>query len=154
MATTEGTKGGDVLVGTDFAEALFGKKGNDVLIGNDGNDNLAGHKGKDILIGGDGDDILAGGKGKDTLVGGDGADTFVFAGKSGKDTIVDFNVDTDVLQIKSTSKITSVEDVIGRASENKHGDTVINLGGGDKVVLKGVSLSDFSEDPDSHIDIV
>ena len=151
--STVGTKGNDVLFGDDFADELFGGKGDDVILGNGGDDALAGNKGKDILIGGDGNDTLAGGKGKDILLGGEGEDTFVFAGKSGKDTILDFDIDNDVLQIKSTNKISTVDDVIGRADENKNGDTVINLGGGDKIVLKGVSLDDFKANADDFVEI-
>ena len=146
--------GDDILIGTNFADELFGQKGKDILSGEDGNDYLSGGKGRDILFGGDGDDILAGGKGNDTLIGGDDIDTFVFAGKSGKDTVLDYDVDTDALHIQADNKITSVEDVIARASENKKGDVVISLGSGDKIVLKGVTLDDFKADPHGHIEVL
>lgn len=152
MATIERPlQGDDILIGSNFADELFGRKGDDILIGVDGNDHLAGGSGKDLLYGGDGDDALHGGRGKDKLLGGDGADTFVFTGRSGKDAILDFDLDSDILQIEATDKITSVDDVVARASENKKGDVVINLGGGDKIVLKGVTLDEFKDDAEGHI---
>ena len=143
--------GDDIFVGTNFTDELFGGKGNDILIGDDGNDYLSGGKGKDIVVGGAGDDVLSGGKGQDKLIGGSGADTFVFAGRSGKDAVLDFDVSTDVLLIQTDNKITSIEDVVARASENNRGDVVINLGHRDKIILKGLTLDAFKESPEGHI---
>ena len=50
-------------------------------IGGVGNDKIVGNQAKNTLNGGDGNDTLTGGK---------AADTFFFAGQSGKDTVTDF----------------------------------------------------------------
>jgi Ca2+-binding RTX toxin-like protein len=150
MATISGTSGIDILevTGTDFG--LAGGKGNDYLIGADSDDGLDGGKGNDFLFGGDGNDNLTGGEGNDIMSGGDGEDVFVFGKKSGKDIIDDFDVDNDVLQIASSKHIKNVADVI-KNSKFKNGDVEINLGGGNKIILKNVSKADFKADPEGHI---
>ena len=116
--TIVGTEGRDSLSGTATDDTLLGLGGNDRLNGADGNDTLLGGEGKDILSGGahadtldggsgedrldggDGNDVLAGGDGADQLTGGFGADTFVFnAGETGVDTITDFTLGEDAIDI-------------------------------------------------------
>jgi hypothetical protein len=75
-----GTRGNDILEGTDKSDVIIGRKGNDALFGKGANDWLDGGKGNDELHGGDGNDWLFGGKGKDLLDGGAGSDK-VFGGK-------------------------------------------------------------------------
>jgi Ca2+-binding RTX toxin-like protein len=77
----QGTAGNDVIeAGT--TSILSGKAGNDILIGSNSNE------------------ILAGGLGNDTLTGGAGFDTFHFASRlEGIDTLTDFNVSQDIIQV-------------------------------------------------------
>ncbi|CAN7663465.1 hypothetical protein [Rhizobium sp. LjRoot254] len=150
MATL-GTAGFDVLEGDEFNDVLQGLQGNDLLLGNGGDDALSGGSGNDWLYGGDGDDVLGGGGGNDMLSGGAGADTFTFASKSGKDTITDFDVDNDLLQIASSKTIKNVADVIKHTKQLKNGDLEINLGGGSKIVLKDVAKADFKANAEDHI---
>jgi VCBS repeat-containing protein len=70
-----GTKGDDVLTGSNFSDKIHGGKGNDKLFGLAGNDVLDGGKGNDTLDGGPGCDLLIGGSGSDVLQGGEGDDT-------------------------------------------------------------------------------
>jgi Ca2+-binding RTX toxin-like protein len=98
---------------------LSGNAANNALTGNDANNILRGLAGNDSLTGGDGADTLYGGLGNDTLTGGDGADVFVFDSKLGAtnvDTITDFEVGVDKLQLSKTifSKFT----VAGGVSED------------------------------------
>ncbi|UVC08143.1 hypothetical protein IHQ71_23775 [Rhizobium sp. TH2] len=153
MATITGTAGFDVLEGTGSDDEIQGLQGNDLLLGNDGDDQLAGQSGNDWLYGGDGDDLLGGGTGNDYLSGGEGADTFNFGAKSGKDVITDFDVENDLLQITKSKTIKNVADVI-KQSKFKNGDVEINLGGGNKIVLKDVSKADFKANPEDHIQII
>ena len=68
MATTNGSSGDDVIIGTMGADTLNGGAGSDTLDGGAGNDRLSGGSGSDILDGGSGSDTLNGDSGKDTLV--------------------------------------------------------------------------------------
>ena len=80
-----GTRGDDVLEGSEKKDLIAGLKGNDKLFGNDGNDWLFGGKGDDALYGGKGKDLLSGGKGDDLLLGGEGNDKLF--GGNGNDVL-------------------------------------------------------------------
>ena len=90
------------LEGTANDDTIDGGDGNDSIFGGDGNDTLIGFSGDDSIDGGDGNDTLIGFSGKDTLIGGDGSDVFVFDPQdmSGIDTVVDFVVGEDTLEIR------------------------------------------------------
>jgi Ca2+-binding RTX toxin-like protein len=154
MATIDGTGGFDVLEVTATDHGLDGKGGNDLLLGAASDDGLIGGNGNDWLYGAGGNDNLTGGKGNDVLSGGDGNDVFVFSGKSGKDVITDFDVETDVLQIAKSKFIKNVGDVVKHAKQLKNGDLEINLGHGNKIILKDVTKAEFKNDASSHIDVV
>ncbi|NJM96233.1 MAG: hypothetical protein HC800_02625 [Phormidesmis sp. RL_2_1] len=83
---------------------IYGGAGNDRIGGKSGNDRLFGDAGNDQIWGDDGDDILRGGLGNDILTGdnfsgGQGRDTFILAAGEGTDTITDFEIGIDTLQI-------------------------------------------------------
>ncbi len=89
-------------------QTLQGTAGADTLNGGDGAQILLGLAGKDALLGGAGDDTLIGGADADKLTGGTGADTFRFdtltdsyrtANASFADTITDFNVSQDKIDL-------------------------------------------------------
>ena len=81
---------GSVLTGTATDDALTGTADDDVIHGFDGDDTLAG---------GAGDDILLDGAGSDTLTGGTGADSFLLALDGARDTITDFDLGQDQLDL-------------------------------------------------------
>ena len=92
--TQDGDPGGN--------DIIFGGSGNDMIGGKAGNDILSGDAGDDMIWGDDGDDILMGVTGNDILVGdnfsgGGGSDLFVFGNGDGTDTILDFEVGTDLI---------------------------------------------------------
>lgn len=70
-----GTVNADTLGGGAGADELDGEKGDDVLYGAWGDDTLRGGYGSDQLFGGAGWDVLDGGNGDDKLYGGQGSDT-------------------------------------------------------------------------------
>jgi Ca2+-binding RTX toxin-like protein len=73
---------------------VFRWTGTDVLEGGGGDDNLSGYNG---------DDVPGGGLGADWLSGGEGADTFVWnSAREGRDTVQDFTLAVDHLQVNST----------------------------------------------------
>lgn len=115
--TLTGFAGDDLLVGGAGADTLLWSAGHDTLIGNGGNDTLSGGAGRDSLVGGvghdvlnggvgfdtlrggAGDDVLTGGAGNDLLTGGAGDDVFVFAADAKRDTITDFTIGEDMIDL-------------------------------------------------------
>ncbi|HYX18436.1 MAG TPA: hypothetical protein VE944_29550 [Nostoc sp.] len=80
---------------------IDGDSGNNYLVvGIEESNQIYGYGGDDTLIGGWGEDHLVGGSGNDILTGGSGGDTFVlnYSG-GGTDTITDFSVYEDIIEI-------------------------------------------------------
>lgn len=135
----------DVLDGGGGNDVIFGGAGNDQIDGGSGADDLFSGGGADTVNGGSGNDTLWGGGGDDIFTGGSGADLFVFASGHGDDTVTDFDLTDDTLQLSNTNTdFVTVDDVIAAAS-NISGNLVIDLGGGDTVTLEGLSVNDVSQ---------
>ena len=140
--TLRGGEGFDWVVGGQANDMLFGENGGDIVYGNLGNDTQFGGEGEDWVRGGQGNDSLDGGggndlvwgdRGDDTVTGGAGADTFhAFVG-GGLDRITDFSYgegDRLVLDFAPAYTVSQVGS-----------DTVVDMGGADRVVLVNVTLS-------------
>lgn len=149
--------GDETISGSGYSDLLYGGKGDDTLLGN---------KGVDELMGGAGNDVLNGGQQSDLLIGGAGADRFVFEAKSGMDLILDFDPNSDKLDLTALG-FSSLDDVLpgqghgwhggeddkhghgdaGRCwQQSDHGDVVLDLGDGNMVKLFGVSASELNSD--------
>lgn len=126
-----GGRDNDLLHGEAGADVVYGNLGDDTVDGGAGNDWVRGGQGNDIVTGGDGDDWLAGDRGSDTITGGAGADRFYFFAGAGIDRVTDFasaagdRVLLDVGQVYTLSF--------------SGGNTVIDLGAGDQLILVGVT---------------
>lgn len=82
--------------GTDWSNVIKGNDGNNVLSGLGGND------------------VISGGKGYDTMIGGAGNDTFVLKTPgTGVDTIKDFNLSQDTLNVQAVLKAVGATTVSG-----------------------------------------
>ena len=131
-----------------------GTPGVDNLVGGGDMDTLLGFAGDDLLSGGADDDILVGGVGDDTLTGGGGADTFLYTDDDlGLDTITDFVLGTDTIDIDGLVQGLG-GDLSMKADTDIHfgvvgGNTIIKvdadgdgtLDAGFSITLSGVSLS-------------
>lgn len=73
--------------------------GGGLLTGTTGNDILQGHDGDDIIASGVGDDILRDGQGSDVMTGGAGEDVFILSADGALDTITDFTLGEDTLDL-------------------------------------------------------
>lgn len=137
-----GDGGGDFIAGGDGADTQHGGDGQDWQYGEYGNDVIYGDAGNDFLFGNFGDDSLIGGTGNDTLIGGDGADTFVFAANDGEDFVTDFSVaQGDHISIASgTNGITTTAQALAHVHD-VGGNAVVDLGGGNYVMLMGVTTA-------------
>lgn len=148
-----GNDGNDRLVGYTGDDTLHGGDGRDYLNGSSGEDTLNGDAGNDILRGGKGGDIINGGSGNDTLYGGElgrndqTTDLFYFAVGDGQDTIIDFEVGTDLLVLDDTF---TEEEYLACLVE--HGSTVtfdmsqINDTLTDSITFQSASMNDFQNE--------
>ena len=157
---------GLTVVGTNYADVLFGGNGNDTIRGGGGSDTIVGGAGDDTLSGGDryitgdGSDLFIGGAGadtlllgwgNDTLVGGAGNDTFKIDGRQfGDDTIADFDTNGDRIDLSllPVGDLDSLKPLIRQDGA----DVVITFGygsygpynGNESIRLQNVSLSSLS----------
>jgi Ca2+-binding RTX toxin-like protein len=140
--TAHGNDGDDWVVGGKDNDLLFGDAGHDIVYGNLGDDTVSGDAGVDWVRGGQGDDSVSGGagddwlwgdRGNDTISGGSGADIFHSFSGAGLDRVTDFSLaEGDRVQLDPGTTYTVRQ--VGS-------DTVIDLGGGDQVVLVGVQAA-------------
>lgn len=132
--------------GNDYVE-LSGIYGNSVVSMGGGDDYFVGGQGGDNVNGGTGSDWLAGGAGNDLLTGGEGADRFIFANGTGRDTVADFTVGSDLLDLQgylgAKDEALSFESL---AIVQQGNNTVITLGSTDSITLSNVSAKSIGAD--------
>ena len=104
----EGGAGNDVVHGGSGHDRILGGDGNDTLGGGSGADTVYGGAGNDLISGEDGDDVLIEGSGSDTLSGGTGADLFVMERDGAVDTITDFQLGIDRIDLSAWGPIHSL----------------------------------------------
>ncbi len=106
--------GPNTITGNAWAEWLKGTAEGQTLDALAGNDVLRGYGGDDTLLGGEGDDTLRGESGDDVLTGGAGSDIFAIrAGKwgEGADTITDFEIGIDTVDLNSADILNASQDI-------------------------------------------
>jgi hypothetical protein len=136
------TAPGLTYVGAQAGQTIQGPKGHSpVLDGSAGNDILLAGKGATVLVGGNGD----------TLTGNVGADTYVFMGPFGHNTITNFNPNKDIIQLdhnefadlnavmKAALPTTSGTVITGTVITDPHNSV-------DTITLSGVSPSQLHFD--------
>jgi len=136
-----GGSGNDTLRGDGSNDALAGGRGNDLINGGAGRDTLNGDDGRDTLRGDSGQDVLNGGLGNDRLTGGGGADDFVFDPGFGRDTITDFRNNMDELYLDDAlwTGSLSAQTVIDTYASSANGNTVLDFGNGNIIVIEGIT---------------
>jgi len=135
----------DSIMGGDGNDTVFGGAGNDFVAGGGDNDELFGGSGSDTLSGGDGADNIYGGGGDDTLTGGAGADHFYFNSTSGDDVITDFSSADDTLVLaNAATDFTSLDDITAATTSVSDG-ILIDLGGGNSLMLEGITTDDLAD---------
>lgn len=149
-----GQAGTDTLVGNGGADTMRGGIGDDAIRGGFGNDVLFGGSGKDLMIGSNGadrlrggtwSDTLEGGGGPDELAGGRGPDSFVFTGRFGQDSVVDFSPSEDMIHI---DEVESLDAFKAASSDDGKGNLVYNLHDDvqNVIVFKGVAEADLLQE--------
>jgi Ca2+-binding RTX toxin-like protein len=96
-----------------------------------------------IIKGGAGTQTINGKAGNDRLTGGADADAFVVARGNGSDTITDFAVGAAGDSLRLSNYGFADAAAVRAAATQVGSDTVIALGGGETLTLKGVSLASF-----------
>ena len=129
------------LTGSSAIDATGNALAN-TITGNSGANSLSGGLGVDVLSGGEGSDTLNGDGGDDTLTGGDDADTFVFGVAFGNDTVTDFTVGSDKLNVTAVTP-GSFADLLDITAD-VGSDAVITISAGNTVTLSNVSKDDLS----------
>jgi len=128
-----GGKDNDLQFGDAGSDVVWGNLGNDTLDGGDDADQVRGGQGDDSLTGGAGDDFVSGDRGNDTESGGSGADLFHTSQDAGVDKVLDFHLsEGDRVMLDPGTQYTVSQ--VGA-------DTVIDMGGGNEMILVGVQLS-------------
>lgn len=140
-----GSRGGfDIVYAGEGNDTVFGGASDDrdVIFGGGGNDELYSGAGNDEVDGGAGADLVYDAVGNDRYTGGSGADTFIFASASDDDTITDFNVSEDVLNLMGAAAgFTAASDVEAAATAQGNG-VIIDLGSGNSLTLNGIDVGD------------
>ncbi|MCB2113844.1 MAG: hypothetical protein KDD85_09905 [Parvularculaceae bacterium] len=154
LAVSGGDAAGDTLVavegviGSAFADVIIGDDGYNTIQANGGADWVNGGAGYDFINGHNGADMLIGGTGNDTLIGGLHDDTFRFSPGDGADRINDFGVGgvtgNDQIELKGYGAAFDTFAEVMAAASQQGGDTLIDLGGGDSILLVGVSLNSLN----------
>lgn len=131
-----GGKDDDLLQGDDGDDYLHGNLGADTVFGGVGSDTILGGQANDSLSGGEGGDWMSADRGDDTLSGGRGADTFNLNAGGGVDRVLDFSVaEGDRVHLEANARYSVYQ---------TGGDAVVDLGGGDMIVLMGVDVSSLA----------
>lgn len=136
----------NLATGTASGGYAAGDSLNDIVnvIGSGFADTILGNSASNTLTGGDGDDSITAGVGNDILIGGNGADKFVITQEITKANIQDFDISTDIIDLRLFSNLNGIE-AIKSASSYVGGDTIINLGNGKTLVLSGINYNDLVE---------
>lgn len=164
--TLIGGNGNDTIyagAGHDLIEAgagndwIFADGGNDTVYAGAGNDVIFAWEGHDLIYGGDGNDFISGeagndtiygGKGNDEMYGGAGADRFVIARYDGIDTIRDFVIGVDKVELTGFGTGATFNSIIkdklfyngGRATIAFDDNNSLNF---DNIQVGSLSASDF-----------
>ncbi|WP_226551409.1 calcium-binding protein [Celeribacter naphthalenivorans] len=118
-----------------WSAPLWGGDGADIIDGTASGEVLSGGAGNDTLNGRNGDDVLVDGDGADRLTGGYGNDIFVTSEDGETDTITDFNIGDDRLDLSDYTMAYS-DDAVSWSY----------LSGGIRLIINGEYIDVFSDD--------
>lgn len=123
---------------------VWGTAGADDMTGTAGDDHLIGGAGDDSIFGAAGADFLSDGAGKDYLLGGPGPDRFIFGDDGETDTIGDFDISQDSLDLSGWAFLRSAAQL-----DYRSGAQGAVLSFGDETVV----VKTFNREPLTEVDI-
>ncbi|MFC3125552.1 glycosyl hydrolase [Pseudoroseomonas globiformis] len=107
-----------------------------------------------IIIGNDSPNLLNGKGGNDILTGGGGNDTFVITKGEGSDIITDFRAGSGLTDVIKLDGLAFKDFAAIKAAARQSGaDTVINLGDGQSLTLRGVKVGSLASDDFALVNI-
>lgn len=101
-----------------IGEALYASNFGGQTIGTSFADVIYGSNKADVIDGGSGDDVIFDGSGQDTLTGGEGADVFVFSFDGHQDTILDFELGKDEIDLSDWPMLGSLAQLQWASTQN------------------------------------
>lgn len=125
-----------------FGTGLYGSGGDDLIRGGSNIDRLEGGDGTDTIFGNGGADFLRGEGGADSLFGGNGADTFIFDLGGGTDTVGDFSLAGDIIDVTSFD-FNSASQILAWGQQTGPHSTFF-LPTGETIVLLNTSLTQLN----------
>lgn len=133
---------------SDFGAVIYGMSAADTLTGDADDNILYGRLNDDTLNGGAGDDILVDGFGSDVLTGGAGADVFMFVNDIPSETIMDFELDYDRIDLSGFNTVSHFSDLYFTLED---GTLVVHVGNDQDIIyvhaMTGeLSLGDLTAD--------
>ena len=133
-----GRAGADSLLGGDGNDTIHGGSGNDTIDGGANNDFIFGGSGNDSITGNDNGDNIYGGYGADTLTGGANGDDFIFLSTNDTgDTITDFGVgpdDINLTAIDANSSLAGNQDFVFGGTTATANGVWYEVSGGNRTV--------------------
>ncbi|WP_299658193.1 M10 family metallopeptidase C-terminal domain-containing protein [uncultured Tateyamaria sp.] len=149
--TINGGSGSDLFNGGDGDDVIAGGDGFDTIYGGDGNDVITGGNGQDRIYMGAGDDRYvdtgqAGDLGRDGINGGEGADTFVFGAVISEDTIFDFELGVDTLELASELVGGLSAAQVAAAASAVGAGVLLSFGASQSILLEGLLSTTGLED--------
>ncbi|THH38805.1 VWA domain-containing protein [Aliishimia ponticola] len=142
MDVMYGQGGADVMRGNIGGDFMDGGRGADDLRGGGSGDTIFGGSGDDFIMGENGADVLSGGSGRDVLIGGAGEDIFIFDPLCAFDSVRDFEVGVDTLDVSAfhLAGFAALQEIaVDRSSGLR-----IDFGDGDVAFLEDMALADLS----------
>jgi serralysin len=129
-----GGQGNDLITGHGGGELIYGNLGNDTLVGGGAGDILRGGQGDDSIVAGVGAEWISGDRGSDVIQLGAGSDTVHAFAQSGLDRVLGFKASLDHVQLDPGTQYVALQ---------QGSDTVVDMGGGNEVILVGVKLAEL-----------
>jgi hypothetical protein len=78
-------------------------------------------------------------------IGGPNGDHFVFTPGIGSETVTNFNMQQDTIELDQFVNAQTVQELQSLITNDVHGDAVINLGNHDSITLPGVSADQLQQ---------
>jgi Ca2+-binding RTX toxin-like protein len=137
---THGSATGAVIGTDDIVSGVNAVRGSNY------NDTINGNSSANALDGGAGNDLINGKTGSDMLTGGAGNDTFVFGQNDGTDTITDFTIGQDVIQLNGIFDSAGDPNFAAFLNSIQHmadGDHSMQVHSGTNITLTAVNVNQF-----------